>query len=95
MFQFIRRQHIRAIALGGIVVALQGGGTVDPQPQQTQKPGSSPDVVQCLEPRPQMCTLEYLPVCADLRDGTKRTYASGCVACSDANVVSYGSSRCE
>jgi hypothetical protein len=95
MSQFIRRQHIRVLVLCGIVVSLQVGGSADHKPQQTQRTASSPNVVQCTEPRPQICTQEYIPVCANLRDGTKRTYPSGCVACSDANVVSYRPNRCE
>ena len=38
---------------------------------------SAQDLVQCLEPRPQICTQEYLPVCANLKDNTKQTYATG------------------
>ncbi len=95
MSQFIPWQHIGVLALGGILVSSQVGRPADPTPQQSQETGSSPNVIQCTEPRPQMCTMEYLPVCANLRDGTKRTYASGCVACSDANVVSYRPDRCE
>jgi hypothetical protein len=94
MPQFIRRQ-IRVVALCGIVVLLQAGGSADPEPQQTRQTERSPKVVQCMEPRPQICTMEYLPVCADLRAGAKRSYASGCVACSDANVVGYRPDRCE
>ncbi len=95
MSQFIRRQYIRFLALCAMVVSLQVGGPADSKPLQTQNTESSPNVVQCTEPRPQICTQEYIPVCANLRDGTKRTYASGCVACSDANVVSYRPNRCE
>ena len=56
---------------------------------------NSLDVVQCLEPRPQICTREYIPVCASLMDGAMKTYPSGCTACSDANVVSYRPDQCE
>jgi len=101
MSQFVRR-HIRVfalcavvLALGGIVVSLLAGGPADPKPRLTEKPLSSPNLVQCTDPRPQICTMEYLPVCADLRDGTQQTYSSGCVACSDANVVGYRPDRCE
>jgi hypothetical protein len=95
MFQFSRRRQIWIVALCGIVVLLLLGARPDPEPQQTRKPESSPDAVQCTEPRPQICTMEYIPVCADLSDGTRRTYASGCVACSDANVVNYRPGQCE
>ena len=83
------------LVFSGIVVFMQVGGSTDAKPQPAQITESAPDVVQCLEPRPQICTQEYLPVCANLKDGTKLTYATGCVACSDANVVSYRPNQCE
>jgi hypothetical protein len=48
----------------------------------------------CEEPRPQVCTMEYRPVCANLSDGGVKTYASGCTACSDARVVSWVEDEC-
>ena len=43
----------------------------------------------CTDPRPQMCTKNYQPVCATKRDGARQTYSNGCMACADANVVSH------
>ncbi len=58
--------------------------------------GPAPDpVVACSEPRPQVCTREYLPVCAQRVDGTRASYATGCTACSDENVVGYAPGACE
>ena len=48
----------------------------------------------CEEPRPQVCTMEYRPVCANLSDGSVKTYATGCTACSDAKVVSWVEGEC-
>jgi hypothetical protein len=48
----------------------------------------------CEEPRPQICTMEYLPVCANLRAGSVKTYASGCSACSDTQVESWIEGEC-
>ena len=50
------------------------------------------DLVVCTDPRPQICTMQYDPVCARVGDGDKaewKTYASGCSACGDAAVSSY------
>jgi len=50
------------------------------------------DLVTCTDPRPQMCTMEYLPVCARLGEGGNaewKTYASGCSSCSDPKVTVY------
>lgn len=43
----------------------------------------------CQDPRPQVCTMDYRPVCATLGDGSTRTYSNGCSACADANVTSW------
>ncbi len=49
----------------------------------------------CIEPRPQICTMQYMPVCATLGDGSTKTYATDCSACSDAKVVSYSADACK
>lgn len=51
--------------------------------------------VSCEQPRPRVCTMEYLPVCAALSAGGKKTYASGCNACADIAVRSYVDGACE
>ncbi|MGR9099908.1 MAG: hypothetical protein ACU826_05005 [Gammaproteobacteria bacterium] len=68
--------------------------------------GENRNIVRCEEPRPQICTQEYLPVCA-LRDTGIRcvttpcdstewkTYANGCGACSDPKVEGYIPGDCE
>ena len=52
------------------------------------------DIVICQQPRPQICTREYNPVCATLKDGSLRTGATGCSACADPDVVSYTRGAC-
>lgn len=49
----------------------------------------------CIEPRPQICTMDYTPVCAELVNGEVKTYSNGCSACADANVVSHRPAACE
>ena len=49
---------------------------------------TSPDI-QCHDPRPQVCTMEYDPVCATLHKGGSKQYSSGCNACADDAVASY------
>jgi hypothetical protein len=53
------------------------------------------NLVACEDPRPQMCTAIYDPVCALKTDNNYQTYASGCTACGDANVSGYRSGACE
>lgn len=67
-------------------------------------PGLTIDT-ECQDPRPEICTREYRPVCA-LRDtGVRcvttpcastewRTYGNACTACSDADVIGYGDGEC-
>ncbi len=50
---------------------------------------------QCTEPRPQICTAEYLPVCATKTNNETKTYATGCTACGDPEVIHYRSGECE
>ncbi len=51
--------------------------------------------IQCEEPRPEICTMEYLPVCGKLIDGSLKTYGSGCSACSDKKVTGYKPGPCQ
>ena len=62
------------------------------------------DVV-CQDPRPQICTMDYKPVCASRDTGVRcvttpcpstewKTYSNGCTACSDALVFGYVGGEC-
>lgn len=51
-------------------------------------------VTICEDPRPQVCTMDYRPVCGNLADGDVKTYSNGCGACSDANVTSWVEGEC-
>ncbi len=73
-----------------------------PPPQEA----SAPKYTQCTDPRPQICTREYRPVCATKDSGircvttpcpsTKKvTYSTGCVACSDSKVFGYVMGACQ
>ena len=65
-----------------------------------------PKITQCTDPRPEMCTREYMPVCATKDTGVRCvttpcpsteevTYPTGCTACSDAAVIGYRQGQCE
>lgn len=51
--------------------------------------------VECNDPRPQVCTMIYQPVCGLDNAGEVKTYSSGCNACSNAEVVGYDNQSCE
>ena len=59
----------------------------------SQPPVTSP-VTQCSEPRPQVCTMEYNPACAEFTAGGTREYASPCNACADDAVAGYVTGPC-
>jgi hypothetical protein len=63
-------------------------------PAQTAADDAEPPPNLCADPRPQVCTMEYLPVCAIQETGVKKTYASACNACADIAVVSYLPAAC-
>lgn len=56
---------------------------------------NSVELTQCTEPRPEICTMEYDPVCATHKDGSRKTYSTGCTACSHKEVIGYNPEECE
>jgi len=61
--------------------------------QKDKEPGAL-DLIICTEPRPQICTREYDPVCASMQDGSVKTYSTGCTSCSDKEVTGYKKGSC-
>ena len=54
------------------------------------------DMTACDEPRPQVCTHDYRPVCGYLPgDGGWKTYGNSCTACSDPAVAGWRSGPCK
>ena len=74
---------MRALLLTTATLVLSGCVN-NSAPESTATAGT-----QCAEPRPQVCTMEYNPVCATLVAGGSRQYASGCNACADDAVASH------
>lgn len=89
MFKVFRLLPI--ISLGLLLV---GCATNNDEKIDLNEPGAL-DIILCEEPRPQICTREYDPVCATLKDGSTRTGATGCTSCSDSEVVGYKKGACE
>lgn len=52
-------------------------------------------MTMCKDPRPQICTQDYRPVCGQRADASFQTYSNGCGACSDKNVKGYRDGVCE
>lgn len=47
------------------------------------------NLVLCPSVRPEICTMEYMPVMGWLEDGSTQEYANKCGACADGAVVGY------
>ena len=62
-------------------------------PEVLEAPGLQ--TVQCEEPRPKICTMQYKPVCAVMESGPITTYPSACNACADVAVNAWRSEPCE
>jgi len=61
----------------------------------SEKSGEEQVLTICEEPRPQICTMDYRPVCAQLEDGTLKSYSNGCTACSDPVVTAHREGACD
>ena len=48
----------------------------------------------CEDPRPQVCTADYRPVCGTQSDARVKTYSNGCSACGDASILSWVEGEC-
>ena len=48
----------------------------------------------CSEPRPEVCTKEYVPVCGYTVNGEIKTYSNGCTACADKEITGYKIGEC-
>ena len=69
-------------------------------------PAQTAVATACSNPRPELCTQEYAPVCATKDNGIrcikapcpstdKATYSNGCAACADKDVYSYQLGACQ
>lgn len=81
-----------------LVLVLAGCGASQPSappppPEPESVPAQSPEV-RCASPRPQVCTMEYDPVCARLQGGGVSVYSSPCNACADDAVTGYLPGAC-
>ena len=60
-------------------------------------PGARPlpaDAIACVDPRPQVCTMDYDPVCGLRRAAKAQTYGNACGACADPGVVAHRPGAC-
>ncbi len=75
--------------LSGVLVFFAACSAADVSSQKQKM-----TMTQCKDPRPQMCTMDYSPVCGINQDGSKKTYSNGCGACSDVKIIEYYQGSC-
>ena len=101
------RAFLLAAALAPIAACANDPGiqTAAVAPAGESKKAEDAKPTACTNPRPQVCTMDYRPVCATRDTGIrcvsapcpsseKRTYSNGCGACSDPKVSGYVPDAC-
>jgi hypothetical protein len=80
-----------------IVVATTSFLTIacSPEPRPREAASAGPALSACEDPRPQLCTLQYEPVCGHLGGDDHKTYANACAACANAAVSGHWPGACE
>lgn len=80
-----------------IVVVISGVLTTAcvPEPSAGEAASAGPDLTVCEDPRAQVCTLQYDPVCGYLGGDNFKTYSNACAACADGAVSEHRPGACE
>ena len=98
----VRRARTAGAVLG-LLAVVACTAPESPPPPDPDPPEVTATV--CREPRPEMCTQEYRPVCADRDTGVRCvttpcpsteqvTYSNACTACSDPKVMRHRPGAC-
>jgi len=85
----MRKSYCLLLAVAVLLSGCVSAGGVNPD---TDAEGELLTI--CSEPRPQMCTMDYRPVCGALKDGSFKTFSNGCMACAAVEVVGYRNGEC-
>jgi len=88
LFETLPRIAIAVLAVA--ILTLTACASSSP----SQINSTSEGLTLCPESRPEVCTMEYRVVCAQLQDGSFKEYSNACSSCSDANVVGYRDGSC-
>jgi hypothetical protein len=78
------------LPLLAVLLSLGACASGNPKPAPVKEPQTA-----CIDPRPQICTMDYTPVCAQLENGELKTYSNACSACADVSVVAHSPAACE
>lgn len=91
----IKGQSLRMLAkvtlvgMGCLLLACTASQSSDVGQSSTPQ-----NLIDCPDQRPQMCTMQYDPVCAWHEDGRSVTKGSACSACGDHSVEGYLPGEC-
>ena len=86
------KNNLALLVTTAVLVSSMAGCATSPE--TGEKADIADGYTACTEPRPEICTMQYDPVCAQLEDGASKTYASDCSACSDPLVIGYSRGEC-
>lgn len=87
------------------LIALTASLTACSSLPETVENKTTPETTHCPEQRPQVCTMDYRPVCAIRDTGVRcvttpcpsteqKTFSNACSACADTKVIGYISEEC-
>jgi len=87
------------------LIVLTASLTACVSPSIPPESKTKPELTHCPEQRPQICTMDYRPVCATRDTGIRcvttpcpsseqKTYSNACSACADAKVIGYIPDEC-
>jgi len=90
--KIIYQNRYRLLAI--TLIGLAGAGCTS-SPGQTDGNVSGAPLIMCKDPRPEICTQHYDPVCGSLVNGEFRTYGNACTACANTAVTGYRPGACK
>ncbi len=76
------------------VISYTVGECAPAAPPMPPAGGTKLQATDCTDPRPEICTMDYTPVCAQRGDGTTYTAGNACSACGDKTVLSHVPGEC-
>jgi len=87
------------------LIALTVSITACASPNLSNESKTKPELIVCPEQRPQICTMDYRPVCATRDTGVRcvtapcpsteqKTYSNACSACADVKVFGHIADEC-
>ena len=62
---------------------------------QTHAVSENQNFIPCPDKRPEVCTMQYDPVCATLTDKMQKTFSNACTACAEEQVTGYIKGSCQ